>query len=147
MTKTIFLSACLPLMVSCATKTEPEQPEEEEKDKIPPSQVVGRISSVSPHGKFVLIQKFGAGKLPTTGIYQTIGEEGNYGSIRPSGERVRDFYAADITAGEIKSGDAVIFRPMASDKSETEEEVASENIDSADASIKTIEDNKTASSR
>ncbi len=100
------------LLLSCAGKKPEQEQEDSEEKKIPKSQVVGRIASVSARSEFVLIQKYGAGKLPTQGIYQTVGDDGRSASIRPSGERVRDFYAADITDGEVKSGDAVIFRVM-----------------------------------
>jgi len=108
----LILALALIALTSCGG-TKPEEPTEEElKKKISKSKVVGRIVSVSPHSGFALIQKFGPGKLPTKGVYQTVGEDGRAGSIRPSGERVRDFFAADIVSGETKTGDAVVYRPF-----------------------------------
>jgi len=102
-----FISLCL---ISCATQKKDEPPTEE-KNLLPKTQVIGNVASISPHSGFLLIQKYGLGRLPTDGLYQTLGVNGRAASIRPSGERVRDFFAADILNGEVQSGDAVIFRP------------------------------------
>ena len=69
--------------------------------------VLGRIASVSEAGKFVLIQKYGPGKLPKNTLFQSQGISGSQASLRPTGERVRDFFAADIISGDAKIGDAV----------------------------------------
>lgn len=70
--------------------------------------IVGRIASVSARSQFVLIQKIGTGTLPKGIIYQSRGPDDRTASLRPSGERVRDFFAADLLNGEAKKGDAVI---------------------------------------
>ena len=70
-------------------------------------QVLGRVASVSEPGKFVLIQKYGPGKLPKNTLFQSHGISGSQASLRPTGERVRDFFAADIVSGEALIGDAV----------------------------------------
>lgn len=70
-------------------------------------QIIGRIASVSPTGGFVLIQKYSSGKMPVNTIIQTNGPDGRTASLKPSGERVRNFFAADIINGEVQIGDAV----------------------------------------
>ena len=103
-------------LTSCGTKAPPEPTAEEKEaalEKALKPRIIGLVSSVSPEKKFVLIQKYGPGNLPGNGTYQTLSTIGNGGSIRPSGERVRDFFAADWLSGEIKRGDTVLFRPNA----------------------------------
>lgn len=99
----------LPLLL-CAFSCSGSSPQETEEEKEPVIQkkIVGRIASVSSTGTFVLIQKYGPGSLPEEDIYQSQGEDGRQASLRPSGERVRDFYAADLIRGEVEIGDAVV---------------------------------------
>lgn len=80
---------------------------EAEQKKSPTRQIVGRIASVSEKGNFVLIQKYGAGKLPKNSLFQTHGADGSSANLKPTGERVRDFFAADIISGKVSQGDAV----------------------------------------
>lgn len=105
----ILLTLLTPTLVSCGIiqKMGHEKPQPQEVQKIPARQIVGRIASVSETGKFVLIQKYGPGKLPKNSLFQTHGVDGTSASLKPSGERVRDFFAADIISGKAKQGDAV----------------------------------------
>ena len=96
------------LLVSCGTKTAPDKQKERKNIDGPDQIIVGRIASVSKRGKFVLIQKLGTGTLPKGIIYQSRGPDGRTASLRPSGERVRDFFAADLLSGETEKGNAVI---------------------------------------
>ena len=96
------------LLISCSSTKKKEDEKKDGKIKGPDQVIVGRIASVSKLGKFVLIQQLGKGKLPQGIVYQARGPEGRTASLRPSGERVRDFYAADLLSGEAAKGDAVI---------------------------------------
>ena len=96
------------LLVSCGSNKDTEDGKNTKKTKGPDQIIVGRIASFSKSGKFVLIQKFGTGTLPKGIIYQSRGPDGRTASLRPSGERVRDFFAADLVSGEVEKGDAVI---------------------------------------
>ncbi|MDA8977118.1 hypothetical protein N9Z85_05460 [Akkermansiaceae bacterium] len=78
--------------------------------------VIGRIASVSDTGNFVLIQKYGSGKLPKETLFQSNGISGSQASLRPTGERVRDFFAADIVSGSAAKGDAVTSFPIVREK-------------------------------
>ncbi|MDA8974991.1 hypothetical protein N9F50_00230 [Akkermansiaceae bacterium] len=105
-----ILLTLLPLtLASCGIiqKMGQKKSETQEVKKIPARQVVGRIASVSETGKFVLIQKYGPGKLPKKSLFQTHGVDGSSASLKPTGERVRDFFAADIISGKTTQGDAV----------------------------------------
>ncbi|MDB4556726.1 hypothetical protein N9005_05675, partial [Akkermansiaceae bacterium] len=104
--------------------------------------IVGRIASVSKRGKFVLIQKLGTGTLPKGIIYQSRGPDGRTASLRPSGERVRDFFAADLLSGETEKGFAVIAyqnlnrrQTAEEEKIKTKDEIeggTKENLDESD---------------
>lgn len=128
------------LLISCGIKTPPDEVEELSKIKGPDQIIIGRIASVSKRGKFVLIQKFGTGTLPRGIIYQSRGPDGSTASLRPSGERVRDFFAADLLNGETKKGNAV----MAYRKEDTDEETtAPENQVATETDENTDEDKLT----
>ena len=76
------------------------------------NQIVGEIASVFPDEGFVLIRRYGGGKLPSDAVFNTSGEGGRTASIQPTGERSGRFYAADVTAGEPKPGDVVVARRL-----------------------------------
>ena len=106
-----YLTLILALgMCSCSTSEEdPEDKNDPDKKNISiKKQIIGRIASVSSTGGFVLIQKYSAGKMPVNTIIQTSGPDGRTASLKPSGERVRNFFAADIVNGEVQIGDAVV---------------------------------------
>ncbi|MFT6181875.1 MAG: hypothetical protein ACI9NQ_001313 [Paracoccaceae bacterium] len=109
------------LIASCGSLKKDDD-KDDDKDKItgPEKKIIGRIASVSRAGEFVLIQKFGPGALPKNTIYQSQGPEGRTASLRPSGERVRDFYAADLVSGNVEKDDAVVGYPNLAKKKEQE---------------------------
>ncbi|MGJ8698024.1 MAG: hypothetical protein ACSHYF_17020 [Verrucomicrobiaceae bacterium] len=100
------------------------KPDPNAKPEAPRREVIGRIASVSETGNFVLIQKYGPGSLPKRVLFQTVGVGGSQASLRPTGERVRDFFAADIINGTVKTGDAVITFPLVIQKAESEAQKA-----------------------
>lgn len=119
----------------CSCSTSEDDPEDkndpDKKDISIKKQIIGRIASVSSTGGFVLIQKYSAGKMPVNTIIQTSGADGRTASLMPSGERVQNFFAADIVNGEVQIGDAVAAyfdqqgkkdMPPAGDESEKEGE-------------------------
>ncbi|MEN8695416.1 MAG: hypothetical protein ACN4GG_05765 [Akkermansiaceae bacterium] len=99
---TLALSSC-----GALKNLSTQAPEKQEQKKPAARQIIGRIASVSEAGKFVLIQKYGPGRLPKDVLFQTHSIDGSSANIRPTGERVRDFFAADIITGETKKGDPV----------------------------------------
>jgi hypothetical protein len=130
-----YLTLILALgMCSCSTSEEdPEDKNDPDKKNISiKKQIIGRIASVSSTGGFVLIQKYSAGKMPVNTIIQTSGPDGRTASLKPSGERVRNFFAADIVNGEVQIGDAVVAyfdQPKKKDTPPAEDEDKSEKED------------------
>lgn len=92
--------------------------------------VVGRVSSVSPDKKIILIEKFTPGSLPDDVIYSSRGSDGQTASLLPTGERIRHFHAADLVSGSATVGDAVYARRI---------EEAAPSSDLADPAEKTTE--------
>ena len=124
---------------SCASNKDKD--EDKDKPEAPDQQIVGRIALVSKVGKFVLIQKFGPGVLPANALYQSRGPDGRSAALRPSGERVRDFFAADLLNGSVERGDAVMAyknpeekneeEPESPEKGENSEEIPSEETENS----------------
>lgn len=108
------------LLASCAGSKKDQ--EDSDKPKAPDQRIVGRIASVSKAGKFVLIQKYGTGILPASALYQSRGSDGRTAALRPSGERVRDFFAADLLSGNPQKGDAVLAYSLPKTEKEPGEE-------------------------
>ena len=95
-------------LVSCGTSDEPEE-------QVSPSntpKLVGRVASVNLSDGFVLIEGYGEVVLGRDLLLTTVGDEGRAATLSVSGERMGQFAAADIKAGEIKAGDAVYARPL-----------------------------------
>lgn len=104
-----LLTLPLFLITSCggSKNLKTEEAKLEEIKKPPTRQIIGRIASVSDVGNFVLIQKYGPGKLPRNTLFQSHSVDGSSANLRPTGERVRDFFAADIITGMTTKGDPV----------------------------------------
>jgi hypothetical protein len=95
-----FGLACLAL-VSCATK------EPEEKPKAKPPRLVGRIASIPPDRRFVLIQRFGEWNAEPGAILTTRGADQRSANLLVTGEALGQFAAADLQSGKVELGDAV----------------------------------------
>ena len=105
-----YLTLILALGICSCSNSEEDPGDKNDPDKKDISikkQIIGRIASVSSTGGFVLIQKYSAGKMPVNTIIQSSGPGDRTASLKPSGERVRNFFAADIVNGEVQIGDAV----------------------------------------
>lgn len=110
---TVWLAMAVVLTLpSCAlfrrTKTEAPKKTEEKK---PETRLVGRIASVSADKTFVLIQSYGAWEVEAGGILTTRGSDERLANLRCTGEKLGQFVAADIQAGDPRSGDAVFHTP------------------------------------
>ena len=75
-----------------------------------PPQLVGRIASIPPERKFVLIQSYGPWNIPIGTILTTRGEENRTANLLFTGEKLGHFAAADIQSGTVETGDAVYSR-------------------------------------
>ena len=95
-----FGLACLALF-SCATK------DPEEKPKAEPPRLVGRIASIPPDRRFVLIQRFGEWNAEPGAILTTRGADQRSANLLVTGETLGQFAAADLQSGQVELGDAV----------------------------------------
>ena len=98
------LISCL-VLLSCATEP-PGKDEADDSAKTTP-QLIGRIASVPAEGGFVLIQNFGAAKLPSGTVLTSRGEEDRNANLLVTGESLGQFTAADIRSGQVLTGDGV----------------------------------------
>ena len=129
-------------LTSCSSLKKEEE-EEPEKDN---SIVVGRVYSVAKKEKIVLIEKYQPGNLPPDGIYHTLGSTHNTASIKPTGEKMRNLFAADLLNGDPQIGDAVLMRMIVKADETSEDSSQSEspanppeNADSTPENAKTDE--------
>ena len=82
----------------------------------PSAQVVGEIASVHRGDGFVLIKRFGQAGFGPDLLYSSLNPGGTTASLRPTGEKLGRFYAADIQEGEPSAGDLVIARQLPREK-------------------------------
>jgi hypothetical protein len=99
-----FLLALGLALCGCTTI---KKAEEEDKPKATPPKLVGRIASVPPERKFVLIQSYGPWDIAIGSILTTRGEEDRTANLIFTGEKLGQFAAADIQSGTVERGDAV----------------------------------------
>jgi hypothetical protein len=82
--------------------------------KDPPSpsapELVGRIASIPPEKRFVLIQSYGKWNVSTGTILTTRGAENRSANLLVTGESLGQFAAADLRSGSVEVGDAVYSR-------------------------------------
>jgi hypothetical protein len=95
------LAACAPVKDG---ETKPGDP----KPKAPTGpELVGRVASIAPDRKFVLIQSLEAWKQPAGAVLTTRGIEDRSANLLVTGEALGQFAAADIQSGNVEIGDAV----------------------------------------
>ncbi len=70
-------------------------------------ELLGRIASVSPDRRFVLIQSYGSWDREAGAILTTRGEDDRVANLLVTGESLGRFAAADIQSGTVATGDAV----------------------------------------
>lgn len=98
-----FALAALACLAGCAADPEPEQQPE-------PPRLVGRIASIVPTQRFVLIQSYGRWTVESGTVLTTRGDEERTANLRVTGEQQGQFAAADIQSGDVRKGDAVYTR-------------------------------------
>ncbi len=85
-----------------------------EASKKPPDavpQLVGRVASIPPGKSFLLIETFGEWRVADGAILITRGADERSANLLVTGERLGQFAAADIQAGQAQVGDAVMLLP------------------------------------
>ncbi len=105
----VALAASLMALVLCGCATR-RNAEEEDKPKPNPPKLVGRIASIPPDRKFVLIQSYAPWDMPIGTILTTRGEADRTANLLFTGEKLGQFAAADIQSGTVERGDAVYSR-------------------------------------
>jgi hypothetical protein len=103
-------AACLSLaLLACA----PQAKTDEEKPPAKPSQapqIIGRIATIPPGKRFVLIQSYGPWNMEPGTILTTRGPDARSANLRVTGESLGQFAAADLQSGEVEVGDPVYSR-------------------------------------
>lgn len=98
----LFCSATI-VLTGCAA----DKADKEEKKPASGPTLIGRIASVPPDKRFVLIQSFGKLTVEPGMILTTRGDEGRTANLKVTGERMGQFAAADVQSGDVVLGDAV----------------------------------------
>lgn len=96
--------------VSCATIKPAKPKPEEKKPPVEGPKLVGRIATIPPDRRFVLIQSYGKWEVETGRILVTRGPDDRTANLKTTGESLGDFVAADLQSGELEVGDAVYFQ-------------------------------------
>lgn len=97
-----------------------EKKEEKPLDDGTKPRLVGRVAQVPGRGDFVLVEFYGAWKVPDGGLLAGVGAEGRTSNLVATGEKLGQYAAADIRSGLAKVGDSVYYRPLADPNQSTE---------------------------
>ncbi len=108
----LLIAVLSPGLTGCALFNFRKSDQEEEAKETPPEgpKLIGRIASIPPERKFVLIQSYGKWNVETGSILTTRGPEERTANLLATGESLGEFAAADIQSGQIEVGDAVYSR-------------------------------------
>lgn len=106
----LLIPALLPALGGCGIfKTSRSAEKEDVKPSVPP-RLVGRIASIPPGKKFVLIQSYDTWNIEPGTILTTRGPDSRSANLRVTGESNSRFAAADLQSGTVEVGDAVYSR-------------------------------------
>ncbi|WP_265594089.1 hypothetical protein [Haloferula sp. BvORR071] len=110
--RVLVIPVCaLSLFLNSCSLFKDEEPKEKPKSAHPV--LVGRVASTPPGADFVLIETYGAWKVPDGGLLSGIGNEGRTSNLAATGEKLGQYLAADVRSGVAKVGDSVYYRPIA----------------------------------
>jgi hypothetical protein len=110
-------------LASCASEEEPIPIDKT--GAMTPPKLVGRVATVPSDRRFVLIQSYGAWKVPIGTILTTRGGEERSANLLVTGETMGQYAAADLQSGEVLTGDAVYSRDFAPQSSAAPEAIQS----------------------
>lgn len=107
----VLSSALIAATLSNCTlfKKSPDK-QDPDKPKTEAPKLVGRVASIPPDRKFVLIQSYGPWKSDAGAILTTRGPENRAANLLVTGEKLGDFAAADLQSGTVEIGDGVYSR-------------------------------------
>lgn len=105
-----FAALCLVALTGCAwlKPAGKEKPDKTTNSEAP--KLVGRIASIPPDKRFVLIQSYGGWKIEAGTILTTRGPENRSANLLATGESLGEFAAADLQSGAVEVGDGVYSR-------------------------------------
>jgi hypothetical protein len=109
---TFFLSFIF-CTASCSFFKKNQDEDEAKPAPLPMKKLVGRIASIPPGQKFVLIQSYGKWERKAGEILTTQGEDKRAANLLATGEALGQYAAADIQSGQVEVGDAVFSQPPA----------------------------------
>ncbi len=92
---------------SCANDKDAKPDAEKKPAATNAPKLVGRIASIPPDKRFVLIQSYGKWEVESGSILTTLGPDQRTANLRVTGEKLGEFAAADVQSGDIAPGDAV----------------------------------------
>ncbi|MEI8039531.1 MAG: hypothetical protein WCJ14_14190, partial [Verrucomicrobiota bacterium] len=72
--------------------------------------LIGRVASIPADKRFVLIQRYGTGKIEVGTVLTTRGPDERTANLLVTGESLGQFTAADVQSGLLDIGDAVYSR-------------------------------------
>lgn len=103
---TLLITACGAALAACApSPSKPPTP--------PPNSptLVGRIATIPPDRRFVLIESYGKWSTPPGTILTSRGPDNRSANLLATGEAHGHFAAADLQSGSLEIGDAVFAPP------------------------------------
>lgn len=101
----LILMVCTGVLSGCAgfhSKKKPDPPTAAKSLTL-----IGRIASLPPDRKFVLIQSYERWALEPGTILTTRGTDERTANLKVTGEKMGQFAAADVQSGTVELGDAV----------------------------------------
>lgn len=98
------------LLTACSLFKTGNKDAPEAKPKSEAPRLVGRIASIPPDKRFVLIQSYGSWNVESGTILTTRGTEKRTANLLATGESLGQFAAADLQSGLVEVGDAVYSR-------------------------------------
>lgn len=109
--KTAAAILCSLFFTSCSLFHEKEKPVEK-KTSPNVSRLIGRVASMPMDKRFVLVQTYEPSSFEAGAILTTRGDGERTANLKVTGEKLGQFLAADIQAGEIEVGDGVFSLPV-----------------------------------
>ena len=106
----LLLSLTAVTLAGCATSKPGKPDKTAEKPATEAPKLVGRIASIPPDKRFVLIQSYEKWNIEAGTILTTRGTEDRSANLLATGESLGQFAAADLQSGSVEIGDAVYSR-------------------------------------
>jgi hypothetical protein len=104
------IAVCSLLLSGCGLFGGKQDKPKDESPTAHAPRLVGRIASIPPDKRFVLIQSYGTWKIGQGELLTTRGPEERSANLLVTGESLGQFAAADLQSGTVEIGDAVYSR-------------------------------------